>query len=40
LIVGKNSVIGANAVLFNSTGENEIWAGIPAQKIGNRVDAN
>jgi serine O-acetyltransferase len=29
-------VIGANAVLLNSTGENEIWAGVPAQRIGFR----
>jgi len=36
LTVGKGSVIGANAVLLESTGENEIWAGIPARKIGSR----
>ena len=36
LTVGKGSVIGANAVLTKSTGENEIWAGIPAKKVGLR----
>ncbi|OGN75687.1 MAG: hypothetical protein A2X25_02655 [Chloroflexi bacterium GWB2_49_20] len=36
LTVGKGSVIGANAVLLESTGENEIWAGIPARCIGKR----
>ncbi len=34
LRVGRGSVIGANAVLLESTGENEIWAGIPARKVG------
>ncbi len=36
LRVGYGSVIGANAVLLNSTGENEIWAGIPAKCVGTR----
>lgn len=36
LRVGKGTVIGANAVLLESTGENEIWAGVPAKKIGQR----
>ena len=36
LRVGRGSVIGANAVLLESTGENEIWAGIPARKVGMR----
>lgn len=36
LIVGKNALIGANAVLLKSTGENEIWAGMPAKKVGTR----
>ena len=39
LIVGKNSIVGANCVLNHSIGDNEIWAGIPAQKIGN-IDKN
>jgi len=33
LIVGKNTIIGANAVLLNSTGDNEVWAGVPAKRI-------
>ena len=36
LRVGKGSVIGANAVLLQSTGEYEIWAGSPARCIGER----
>lgn len=36
LRVGKGSVIGANAVLLESTGENEIWAGMPARCVGKR----
>lgn len=36
LVVGKGTIIGANAVLTQSTGEGEIWAGIPAKKIGMR----
>lgn len=38
LQVGRGSVIGANAVLLQSTGENEIWAGAPARKIGQRKE--
>ena len=33
LIVGKNTIIAANSVLLNSTGENEVWAGIPAKRV-------
>lgn len=33
LIVRKGTKVGANAVLLNSTGENETWVGIPARKI-------
>lgn len=33
LIVGENTIIAANAVLIKSTGDNEIWAGIPARMI-------
>lgn len=36
LRLSKGTVVGANAVLNNSTGENEIWAGIPAKRIGFR----
>jgi serine O-acetyltransferase len=36
LRVARGSVIGANAVLTNSTGEWEIWAGIPAIQVGKR----
>lgn len=38
LTVGENTIIGANSVLLESTGDNEIWAGIPAKKIGVRRD--
>jgi serine O-acetyltransferase len=36
LHVGRGSVIGANAVLLNSTGEGEIWAGVPAKFVKTR----
>ncbi len=36
LNVKRGSIIGANAVLLESTGENEIWAGIPAICVGKR----
>jgi serine O-acetyltransferase len=36
LRVGQGTVIGANAVLLESTGQWEIWAGMPARKIGER----
>lgn len=38
LVVGENTVIGANAVLFESTGDNEIWVGNPARKLGMRKE--
>lgn len=34
LEVGENTVVAANAVLLESTGDNEIWGGIPAKRIG------
>ena len=36
LIVKRGSIVGANAVLLNSTQEREIWAGVPARRIGFR----
>lgn len=36
LHVRHGAVVGANAVLLDSTGENEIWAGIPARCVGKR----
>jgi len=36
LHVRRGAVIGANAVLLQSVGENEIWAGVPARQVGNR----
>ncbi|WP_294439228.1 serine O-acetyltransferase [uncultured Slackia sp.] len=40
LHVGKKSMIGANAVLLCSTGDNEVWAGVPARKVGMRNQGN
>ena len=40
LIVRKGCVVGANAVLLESTGVNEIWAGIPARCVGKRDGDN
>jgi len=36
LKVRRGSVVGANAVLLDSTGEGEVWAGIPARFVGLR----
>jgi serine O-acetyltransferase len=36
LKVGRGTVVGANAVLLESTGEDEIWAGSPARCVGQR----
>jgi serine O-acetyltransferase len=36
LLIGRGTVLGANAVLLGSTAENEIWAGIPARCVGKR----
>ena len=36
LRVRRGSVVGANAVLLQSTGEDEIWAGVPARCVGKR----
>jgi serine O-acetyltransferase len=36
LRVGRGTVVGANAVLLQSTGEDEIWAGVPAKYVGKR----
>jgi serine O-acetyltransferase len=36
LRIRRGSVVGANAVLLESTGENEIWAGVPARCVGTR----
>ncbi len=36
LTVRRGTVVGANAVLLESTGEDEIWAGVPARRVGKR----
>lgn len=38
LRVGRGAIVGANAVLLQSAGEGEIWAGVPARCIGRRED--
>ena len=40
LRVGCGTVVGANAVLLESTGENEIWVGAPAHCVGKRPAFN
>ena len=35
--LGQGSVLAAQSLLNVEMGENEIWAGIPAKKIGERV---
>lgn len=36
LVVAEGTIVGANAVLRESTGPFEIWAGIPARRVGTR----
>ncbi len=36
LVVAEGTIVGANAVLRESTGPYEIWAGIPARRVGMR----
>ena len=36
LRVSRGTIVGANAVLLSSTGESQIWAGIPASCVGKR----
>jgi serine O-acetyltransferase len=38
LHIGRGTILAANAVLLESTGEDEIWAGIPARCVGKRED--
>lgn len=38
LTIGENAVIAANAVVLESVGDNEIWGGIPARRIGYRTE--
>lgn len=33
LIIGNNTIIGANSVLLQSTGDNEMWCGAPAKLV-------
>jgi len=36
VVIGKNSIVGANAVVLRSFADNSIIAGIPACKVGER----
>lgn len=38
LRVARGTVVGANAVLLDSTAEGEVWAGVPARCVGRRED--
>jgi serine O-acetyltransferase len=33
LVIGAGTTIGANAVLLESTGPGEVWAGVPARRV-------
>jgi serine O-acetyltransferase len=35
--VGNGSIVAANGVLTQSTGDSEVWGGVPARKIGDRL---
>ena len=36
LVIADGTIVGANAVLLESTGPDEIWAGNPARRVGTR----
>jgi serine O-acetyltransferase len=36
-VVGTGTIVNANAVVTRSTGEWEVWAGVPARKVGVRI---
>ncbi len=38
LRVGEGTIVAANSVLTRSTGDWEIWAGVPAKMLGSRTD--
>lgn len=38
LHIRRGTIVAANAVLLQSTGENEIWAGVPAKCVGMREE--
>ena len=37
VMVGRGAVIGANSVVTHHVPEYEVWAGVPARKIGERT---
>lgn len=37
LVIADGTIVGANAVLLESTGPDEIWAGNPARRVGTRT---
>ncbi len=39
LVIGRGAVIGANAVVLKSVPAGEVWAGIPARKVGTNPNA-
>lgn len=40
LRIGHGTVVGANAVLTRSTGDDEIWAGVPAKLVRKKLHAD
>jgi serine O-acetyltransferase len=38
LVVGRGTVVGANAVLLQSTGEYEVWVGAPARRVNSVME--
>jgi len=35
-VIGRGTIVGANAVVTRSTGDWEVWAGVPARRVGVR----
>lgn len=37
VVIGDGSIVGAGAVVTHNIGENEVWAGVPARFVKNRI---
>ena len=40
LTIGRGAVVGANAVVTRSVPPGEVWAGVPAKRVGQRALAS
>jgi serine O-acetyltransferase len=40
LVIGRDAIIGANAVVLKSVPPGEVWAGVPGRKVGTNPNVN